>query len=106
MSYRNDNGANYDRSLLSSVPDPTRAEKQVRANPPLRIINNKAERSLSSSPYPFLPTSPSSPLPHLPLSLTPDLVSLAAYPTYYDDNRIVLPVRFFVIGRVQCRPAG
>lgn len=30
MSYRTDNGASYDRTLLSSVPDPTRAEKQVR----------------------------------------------------------------------------
>ena len=30
MSYRNDNDAGYDRTLLSSVPDPTRAEKQVR----------------------------------------------------------------------------
>ncbi|KAH9953613.1 hypothetical protein BC827DRAFT_1159165 [Russula dissimulans] len=28
MSYRSDNGASYDRTLLSSVPDPTRAEKQ------------------------------------------------------------------------------
>jgi hypothetical protein len=27
-SYRNDNDAGYDRTLLSSVPDPTRAEKQ------------------------------------------------------------------------------
>jgi hypothetical protein len=62
MSYRNDSSAGYDRTLLSSVPDPTRAEKQVRANPPALRINSKAERSPSSSPYLFLSTSPSPPL--------------------------------------------
>ena len=30
MSYRTDTNATYDRALLSSVPDPTRAERQVR----------------------------------------------------------------------------
>jgi len=28
MSYRNDTNATYDRTLLSNIPDPTRAEKQ------------------------------------------------------------------------------
>jgi hypothetical protein len=32
MSYRNDTKATYDRALLSSVPGPTRAERQVRSS--------------------------------------------------------------------------
>ena len=59
MSRRNDAGASYDRTLLSNIPDPTRAEKQVRythffSSLPLEIGN----LSLSPLPRPSLPPYP------------------------------------------------
>jgi len=52
MSYRNDTNATYDRAFLSSVPDPTRAERQVRSSifpsPPFFKIGNLSP----SSPFP------------------------------------------------------
>jgi len=72
MSYRNDNDAGYDRTLLSSVPDPTRAEKQVRA--PLSSIlpipvSRISKLTESCHDLPFFSLSfPLFPLTHIPPS--------------------------------------
>ena len=78
MSYRTDNGASYDRTLLSSVPDPTRAEKQVRGapQPTLRLILEISKLNMVTIfpcfvlPFPFLslPIPPISPTSHYPLT--------------------------------------
>jgi hypothetical protein len=58
MSYRNDTDATYDRTLLSSVPDPTRAEKQVRSPSPPKEIGYLSPSSPSPSLSPSVPRSP------------------------------------------------
>jgi len=55
MSYRSDNGASYDRTLLSSVPDPTRAEKQVRVT-----IRSQFQFQFQVPVFQFYSFSPSS----------------------------------------------
>jgi len=47
-SYRNDNGAGYDRTLLSSVPDPTRAEKQEGYN--VDLLDEGRDRRVPTPP--------------------------------------------------------
>ncbi|KAH9980577.1 hypothetical protein BJV74DRAFT_887734 [Russula compacta] len=48
MAYRNDNSASYDRTLLSSVPDPTRAEKQEGYN--LDLLDEGRDRRAPTPP--------------------------------------------------------
>ncbi|KAI9461948.1 hypothetical protein BJY52DRAFT_1185294 [Lactarius psammicola] len=48
MSYRSDNLASYDRSLLSSVPGPTRAEKQEGYN--VDLLEEGRDRRAPSPP--------------------------------------------------------
>jgi len=82
MSYRTDNVASYDRTLLSSVPDPTRAEKQVRGpRPTFHPFSRNQQTEMSSRSslpiYPFLSLprttscSPTSPQPAHPRRLPP-----------------------------------
>jgi hypothetical protein len=48
MSYRSDNHASYDHTLLSSVPDPTRAEKQEGYN--VGLLEESRDRRAPSPP--------------------------------------------------------
>jgi hypothetical protein len=50
MSYRSDTEATYDRTLLSSVPDPTRAEKQEGYN--VDLLEDGRDRRARSPPVP------------------------------------------------------
>ena len=99
MSYRTDNVASYDRTLLSSVPDPTRAEKQVRGpDQPFHPFSRNQQTEMSSrsshvsfpfpTPYHLLFSNLSSTRP----SPAPPTVSM----------RVSM---WCSIGRVQCRPA-
>jgi len=48
MSYRSDNHASYDHTLLSSVPDPTRAEKQEGYN--VNLLEESRDRRAITLP--------------------------------------------------------
>ncbi|KAI9511226.1 hypothetical protein F5148DRAFT_1172756 [Russula earlei] len=54
MSYRTDNGASYDRTLLSSVPDPTRAEKQEGYD--VDILDESRDRRAPTPPKALAPS--------------------------------------------------
>ena len=54
MSYPSDNHASYDQALLSSVPGPTRQEKQVRTNPNLIVFPPSSLERPNLSGRPFL----------------------------------------------------
>jgi len=48
MSYRSDNHTSYDHTLLSSIPDPTRAEKQEGYN--VGLLEESRDRRAASPP--------------------------------------------------------
>ena len=77
MSYPNDPNVTYDRSLLSRVPDPTRAEKQVRSPHSLySMVFNLCP--VVPDPVSVPMTVPSS-IPHLPRSHPLLTVSLSPF---------------------------
>ena len=74
MSYRSDTDATYDRTLLSSVPDPTRAEKQVRAKWALPSLPFPIFGHYYLSPSSSLVPRPSPDLRSLPFFFFPHLI--------------------------------
>lgn len=69
MSRHNDAGASYDRTLLSNIPNPTRAEKQVRCIHFFSIPSSRDwqfEHITPSLPYPSSVSLPRTPCSHLP----------------------------------------
>jgi len=71
MSYRNDTNATYDSTLLSNVPDPTRAERQGGYNVDILDEGRKPSSPPDTGP---VPTTDQQPLTH---DYSPGAVALA-----------------------------